>query len=222
MTEAEWLVATDPTNMLVATSQARTERKLRLLLTHSARCVWDHITPTVLREAIEIAECHTEGEVSAEALTTAKTRATLIGIASHSTPEDVRWWQDSVRQIDGAYHFLVLATTTHGGMMPRIERQHAWHGAVRAAREYMPGLFREIFGPLPFRPVIFSDSWRPDTAVTLANQMYDSRDFGAIPILADALQDAGCDDEDILNHCRDANATHVRGCWVVDLVLGKE
>jgi hypothetical protein len=42
-----------------------------------------------------------------------------------------------------------------------------------------------------------------------------------MPILADALQDAGCDNTDILNHCRDANAPHVRGCWVVDLLLGK-
>jgi hypothetical protein len=51
--------------------------------------------------------------------------------------------------------------------------------------------------------------------------MYESRDFGAMPILADALQDAGCTSDDILKHCRDAHATHVRGCWVVDLVLGK-
>jgi hypothetical protein len=51
--------------------------------------------------------------------------------------------------------------------------------------------------------------------------MYESRDFGAMPILADALQDAGCDNDDILNHCRDEKATHVRGCWVVDLVLDK-
>ena len=51
--------------------------------------------------------------------------------------------------------------------------------------------------------------------------MYDSREFGAMPILADALQDADCDSDDVLNHCRDASLTHVRGCWVVDLVLGK-
>jgi hypothetical protein len=55
----------------------------------------------------------------------------------------------------------------------------------------------------------------------LAQQMYTSRDFGAMLILADALQDAGCDNEDILNHCRDTSLTHVRGCGVVDLVLGK-
>ena len=52
--------------------------------------------------------------------------------------------------------------------------------------------------------------------------MYESRDFSAMPILADALQDAGCDNDDILNHLRDATATHVRGCWALDLVLGKE
>lgn len=52
--------------------------------------------------------------------------------------------------------------------------------------------------------------------------MYNSRDFGAMPILADALQDAGCDNEEVLSHCRDAGATHFRGCWVVDGVLGLE
>jgi hypothetical protein len=81
-------------------------------------------------------------------------------------------------------------------------------------------LLRDIFGN-PFRPVTFSTSWQTDTAVSLARQMYDSRDFSAMPILADALQDAGCDNDDILNHCRGAGS-HVRGCWVVDLVLGKE
>jgi hypothetical protein len=51
--------------------------------------------------------------------------------------------------------------------------------------------------------------------------MYDTRDFSAMPILADALQDAGCDDPGVLAHCRDAGP-HVRGCWVIDLLLGKE
>jgi hypothetical protein len=80
---------------------------------------------------------------------------------------------------------------------------------------------RDIFGN-PFRPVTFSPSWRTDTVVSLARQMYESRDFFAMLILADALQDAGCDSDDVLNHCRDANQVHVRGCWVVDLVLGEE
>ena len=86
-------------------------------------------------------------------------------------------------------------------------------------RREQTDIVREIFGN-PFRPVRFSPAWRTDTVMTLARQMYDSRDFGAMPILADALQDAGCDDGDVLSHCR-TEQTHVRGCWVVDLVLGK-
>jgi hypothetical protein len=79
---------------------------------------------------------------------------------------------------------------------------------------------REIVGN-PFRPVTFSSEWRTDTVLSLARTMYDGRDFSAMPILADALQDAGCEVADILNHCR-SGGVHVRGCWVVDLVLGKE
>ena len=56
--------------------------------------------------------------------------------------------------------------------------------------------------------------------VSLAHQVYESREFGAMPILADALQDAGCGNADVLDHCR-GSGPHVRGCWVVDLVLGK-
>ena len=79
---------------------------------------------------------------------------------------------------------------------------------------------RDIVGN-PFRPVVFAPEWRTDTAVTLARQMYESREFSAMPILADALQDAGCNSDDILTHCRDTSLTHVRGCWVTDLVLSK-
>jgi hypothetical protein len=82
------------------------------------------------------------------------------------------------------------------------------------------GLIREVFGP-SLAPITVDPDWRTDTAVTLAAQMYESRDFSPMPILADALQDAGCDNEDILSHCR-SDGPHVRGCWVVDLVLGKE
>ena len=59
----------------------------------------------------------------------------------------------------------------------------------------------------------------PTPSVVLARTMYDAREFSAMPILADALQDAGCDSADFLDHCRELGP-HVRGCWVVDLVLG--
>ncbi len=88
------------------------------------------------------------------------------------------------------------------------------------ANEQAAALLRDIFGN-PFRPVAFPLEWRTSTAIALAAQMYESRDFSAMPILGDALQDAGCDNAGILDHCRGLGP-HVRGCWVVDLVLGKE
>ena len=91
---------------------------------------------------------------------------------------------------------------------------------IRQGLESHCDILRDIFGN-PFRPVAFDPAWRTETAVLLARGMYESRDFGAMPILADALQDAGCENEQILNHCRYTKQLHVRGCWVVDLALGK-
>ncbi|MDB5306926.1 MAG: hypothetical protein JWO38_1128 [Gemmataceae bacterium] len=88
-----------------------------------------------------------------------------------------------------------------------------------AGRRVQADLLRAVVGN-PFRPVSFGPSWQTSTAVALARQMYESRDFSPMPILADALQDAGCDNPDILDHCR-GPGPHVRGCRVVDLVLGK-
>jgi hypothetical protein len=76
---------------------------------------------------------------------------------------------------------------------------------------------RDIFGN-PFRPVAVDPSWLTSDVVALATGIYQNRAFDRMPILADALQDAGCDNDDILNHCRQPGE-HVRGCWVVDLIL---
>ncbi len=100
-------------------------------------------------------------------------------------------------------------------------------GASRTARSRTPEgqshlclLLHEIFGN-PFRSVVADPSWLTSTAVALAKGIYDDRAFDRMPILADALQDAGCNNDDVLTHCRDESQLHVRGCWVVDLVLGK-
>jgi hypothetical protein len=85
---------------------------------------------------------------------------------------------------------------------------------------YQASSLRCIFGN-PFRPVTFDLSWLTSTVVALATGIYQDRAFDRMPILADALQDAGCENEDILNHCR-GEGVHVRGCWLVDLILGKE
>jgi hypothetical protein len=93
--------------------------------------------------------------------------------------------------------------------------------AARAAElAVLVGLVREIFGN-PFRPTRGRREWLTDTAVSLARRAYEAPDFAILPFLADPLQDAGCEDAQILDHCR-RGAGHVRGCWAVELVPGKE
>jgi hypothetical protein len=86
--------------------------------------------------------------------------------------------------------------------------------------ELIRPLFRDIFGN-PFRPFALDPRWLTSDVLDLARAIYEGRAFERMPILADALMDAGCDSDDILNHCR-GDGPHVRGCWVVDLLLGKE
>ncbi|MFO0826287.1 MAG: SMI1/KNR4 family protein [Gemmataceae bacterium] len=67
--------------------------------------------------------------------------------------------------------------------------------------------------------VKFEESWRSSTVIALAQQISSTRDFTTMPILADALQDAGCDSAAVLKHCRDRECRHAKGCWVIDSLL---
>jgi hypothetical protein len=80
---------------------------------------------------------------------------------------------------------------------------------------------RDVFGPILVHRLTRQRSWLTGNVVGVAQAIYTDRAFDRLPILADALEDAGCDNADILNHCRHPGE-HVRGCWVVDLLLGKE
>jgi hypothetical protein len=81
-------------------------------------------------------------------------------------------------------------------------------------------LFRDIIGPLPFRPVAFAPTLLTSLVTGLAQAIYGERAFERMPILADALEEAGCTDAEVLAHCR-GSGPHVRGCWVVDLILAE-
>jgi hypothetical protein len=105
-----------------------------------------------------------------------------------------------------------------------------WEVAMRDAeqiwgREHRAqcALVREIFGPIAFRRVRIKNAWLrwdDETMPRITRTIYDHRAFDLMPKLADALEEAGCDNADILAHCRQPGP-HVRGCWVVDLLLGK-
>ena len=89
-------------------------------------------------------------------------------------------------------------------------------------RSMQTHILHDIFGN-PFRPVTINPTWfawNDDMVRKIAQAIYDERAFDRLPILADALTDAGCDNADILNHCR-SEGPHVKGCWVVDLLLDK-
>jgi len=85
---------------------------------------------------------------------------------------------------------------------------------ITTARAVQADFVRDIFGN-HFRPVATDPAWLTSTVIALAHGIYDEKAFDRLPILADALQDAGCDNDDVLNHCRQPGE-HVRGCWVVD------
>ena len=97
--------------------------------------------------------------------------------------------------------------------------EEAAENTLASAEREQVALLRDIFGN-PFRPVTLNPVYQTPTAQSLAQSIYDQRTFSQLPILADALEEAGCTDAAILNHCRQPGE-HVRGCWVVDLVLGK-
>jgi hypothetical protein len=221
MDEAEWLACAHPDGMLEFVKRTATNRQSRLFACACCRRIWSLIDPPSFREAVEIAEQYGDGLVIGKVR---KSLAKRLGASYRQS-----WGRPEARR--SAAHAALHCLQKDTGWHPASH-----YSAVRAVcalaaegdrervgeMEYaeQADLLRDIFGN-PFRPVNFSPEWRTDTALTLARQMYESRDFTAMPILADALQDAGCDSEDVLSHCR-GTGPHVRGCWVVDLVLDKE
>jgi hypothetical protein len=98
-----------------------------------------------------------------------------------------------------------------------------WVNRLGSRSSALCGFLRDAFGPLPFRPVVIDSSWlkwNEGTVVNIAQGIYDDRALDRLPILADSLEDAGCREADILVHCRHPGP-HVRGCWVLDLLLRK-
>jgi hypothetical protein len=223
MTEKEWLSAKAP-QPLWYSKFARGDRKRRLAACACARRVLpilDHDRRAIeLVDAIErFAECRSADRATAwRAVVAARAR---VRAWLHS-----RWPAASPMRRSDALNAVYRSSDATAS---RLAEMFDFAKFALRGRSITPGIteapaqaaiLRDIFGN-PFRPVNFVPDWRTTTTVALAKQMYDSRDFGAMPILADALQDAGCDSDDALTHCRDAKGIHVRGCWVVDLVLGK-
>ena len=213
MTEQEWFAGTDPTSMVLFLKDTSSHRKLRLFACACCYRVGRLFTGAHDRDALAAVECFADGPAGAGELSAVRGRTTNTAILAAAGD----------RATSAAASAAAACATLLGdasGMRDHPKGSGDCLAAEEGERRAQCRLLRDIFGD-PFRPVGFSQDWRTDTAVAIARQMYDSRDFSAMPILADALQDAGCDSDVILNHCR-GPGPHVRGCWVVDLVLGKE
>jgi hypothetical protein len=224
MTEAEWLASDDPERMLTFVNSAASLRKLRLFGVVCCRRIWELMPDVKCELAVDIAEGHANGHCDDEALQAAYERVAsaigtlaLISESAEYAATAAAWVssQDNLaRTLEAAAAALAVHKTAGIGWA------REWEFDKLAEHRHQTDILRDVFGN-PFRPVVFDPVWRTDTAVALAQQMYEARDFSAMPILADALQDTGCDSAEILDHCR-GPGPHVRGCWAVDLVLGKE
>jgi hypothetical protein len=220
MTEAEWLTATDPKTMLTLLSSRASRRKLRLFACACCRRVPDAVSCPQRANALDVAERLAEGLATNEerrqataSLMAVKPFVPSLLSALFGNPSTAAW--DTAARASSSPALIKVPKVVGG---PGATTNPAWEQAVREEHAVQASFLRDIFGN-PFHPATFEPAWRTSTATALARQMYESRDFSPMPILADALQDAGCDSEDVLRHCR-GDGPHVRGCWVVDCVLG--
>jgi hypothetical protein len=179
-------------------------RKSRLFAALCCRSVWQHFTDESFRQAVVAAEAFAEGLITESDRKRAWSQAHTVGWKAGAV--GVHW---AAINAVGDQPFAIF--------FPQyvIERSTNPNEHNLIAHWLL-----DIFGN-PFRPVSVNSNWLSSTVVTLAEGIYAERAFDRLPILADALIDAGCDHADILAHCQ-SEGPHVRGCWVVDLVLGKE
>jgi hypothetical protein len=229
MTEAEWLSCADPPMMLsfLRESGRASDRKLRLFAVACCRRVWHLLTDERSRSAVGMAERYADGLAGREELARAEKGAEVPAFAEAS---------ERAREgvVPNAPHVTQAALAAAG------ERADATRWAAWATSEAAPvpeeerrchcALLRDIFGPLTFRPVTIFPSvrtWNDGVVVRMAQAIYDERLLPSghlaqdrLAVLGDALEDAGCQDTELLQHLR-GPGPHVRGCFVVDLLLSR-
>ena len=230
MTEAEWLAGRDPQPMIESLRGELSERKLRLFACACCYRVGWLLLDDRSWDALAVGERHAEGRATDEELMGASGTAAGVFQELRINPEGLA--AGAVSLATGAAHEGLVAmfpaewAIVSGGPLVARLAVGAAHQAADASLDRgeecaaQADLLRDIFGN-PFRPVAFDPNWRTSDVLALARGIHNQRAFDRMPILADALQDAGCDNPAILDHCR-GDGAHARGCWVVDLVLEKQ
>jgi hypothetical protein len=233
-TEEEWLTCEDPQAMLdflrvashgehptVEANWPPHFRKARLFICACAREVWLFLTDERSKQAIEKGERYADQLITEDEAIRVWHAAFAAAKAIRKDPfKNAAFAANSAATTDAVWSAIYSVGQNASAALAKAAAKppkRAPHLANALAKQI--ALLRDIFGN-PFRPVSFDPTWLTSTVTALARQMYESRDFSAMPILADALQDAGCDNAQVLEHCR-GPGPHVRGCWVVDGCLNK-
>lgn len=250
MTEMEWQECIDPETMLAHLGERASPRKRLLFACACVRRIWPLLDHERLHQVVRVAERFADGRVLAEVLDKARRvvkrlreereveenrRGTWMARAARAAaqaveallpeqgpiliaPRDIRDQPDVVS---------ATRTARTAARADEAEREEDTSAAIEPIRRLgsldAVELVREIFGN-PFRPTGLDPrwlDWKENTVGRMARVIYRKRCFRNLPILADALEEAGCGDDAILTHCR-TPVDHARGCWVVDLLLGMQ
>jgi hypothetical protein len=238
MTEKEWLRVTRltpapdlsegklkyRTPKLEAIKSRASARKLRLFAVACCRPLLHLMTDQLTQRAVEVAE------QDADQLATKKE----VDFARRQLKAEIRHNKRSMIAANGSEHraigwaigwdqskYALLADPYEAANNTIMSFEVGFrHEFVASCYTNWPfDVLMEIFGN-PFSPAIIQVPWLSSTVLTLAHGIYNEKAFDRMPILADALQETGCDNEDILDHCRQSRE-HVRGCWVLDLLTGR-
>ncbi len=190
-------------------------RKLRLFACGACRLMlWDDPVPERFKKMVDAAEAFADDRISKHALA-------RRGSEKGEWPKPMYghlWLAATAMRATTEISSVKAANRTAYDLLQSLEKPRGRGGKGRLCR-----VVREVFGN-PFHVTVIEDSllsWRDATIPQIAAKIYEERRFGDLPILADALEEAGCADAEILSHCREPGE-HVLGCWVVDLLLGKD
>jgi hypothetical protein len=232
MNEVAWLGGSDPTAMLDYLADKGLDRKLRLFACACVRRCWSRVKFAPERNAVETAERFAEGEAKFAALQQARERAEQHAAEVEGAPQFEQFvWEAAVGCC--ADDALEAARTVCESMRRQAVREEAYgvpaHFEAQVVAEASSAecaaqaeLLREVLGNV-FRPCVVNwawTQWNGGAVLSMAREIDDEGRFGELPYLGDALEDAGCGDEQVLRHCR-GSTNHVRGCWVLDALLGR-
>ena len=234
MTEAEWSNCTDPAPMLEFLRGKASDRKLRLWAVACCRRIWTYLATERARRAVEVSERYADGLarrgelIAAYGATTGVSHAELAAgwsakLGKVKAPRTAAWFAAVASSPKVGPVERALGDRLDPPFQPPVED-------VAAEQCCQSDLLRDLIGS-PFRPVHVDPAWgawHDGAVVKLAQAVYEERelpsghlDAARLAVLADMLEEAGCTDADLLGHMRSPGA-HVRACWAVDALLGKE